>query len=136
MTSKHTVALTITSLLTILLVMLHLADDYSRGFSTGDLTSLPVTPVLALWLYATLMLVERRSGLVFILVMSLLSWGISILHLTGKSGITGGATPKTAGALFFAWTLLALGTTGMASVLLSVRGLLGLRRTKSGVAQS
>jgi hypothetical protein len=136
MPAKHAVTLTITSLLTILFTMFHLADDYSRGFSTGDLTSLPVTPVLALWLYATLMLSERRSGLVVILVMSLLAWGISILHLTGKSGITGGATPKTAGAVFFAWTLLALGTTGMASVLLSVRGLLGLRGSKSGVAPS
>jgi hypothetical protein len=136
MSQKHTVALTITSLLTLLLTTIHLADDYSRGFSTGDLTSLPVTPVLAVWLFATVMLVERRSGLVFILVMSLLAWGISILHLTGKSGITGGATPKTAGALFFAWTLLALGTSGMASVLLSARGLFGLRRARSGAGQS
>jgi hypothetical protein len=136
MPTRHTVSLTGTSLLTILLTMLHLADDYSRGFSVGDLTSLPVTPVLALWLYATLVLVERRSGHSVILLMSLLAWGISILHLTGKSGITGGAAPKTAGAVVFAWTLLALGTSGMASVLLSVRGLLGLRRTKSGVVQS
>jgi hypothetical protein len=136
MPTRHTVSLTVTSLLTILLTMLHLADDYSRGFSVGDLTSLPVTPVLALWLYATLVLVERRSGHSVILLMSLLAWGISILHLTGKSGITGGAAPKTAGAVVFAWTLLALGTSGMASVLLSVRGLLGLRRTKSGVVQS
>src|SRR5688572_31091488 len=58
-------------------------------------------------LIATLMLVERRSGLIVILVMSILATGISVIHLTGKSGITGGATPETAGAFFFAWTLLA-----------------------------
>jgi hypothetical protein len=136
MDAKHTTTLTVTSVLTIVLTMLHLADDYSRGFSVGDLTSAPVTPVLALWLYATMVLVERRSGKVVILVMSLLAWGISILHLTGKSGITGGATPKTAGAVVFALTLLALGTTAMASVLLSVRGLLGRRRTTTEAARS
>ena len=120
----------VTSILSILFTTLHLADDYSRGFSIGDLTSLPVTPVLAVWLVATLMLVERRSGLVVILVMSILATGISVIHLTGRSGITGGATPKTAGALFFAWTLLALGVTSISSVILSLRGLVSLRRRR------
>src|SRR5688500_67070 len=128
--SEHNLVLVITSLLVILFTTFHLADDYSRGFSTGDLSSLPVTPVLALWLIATLMLVERRSGLIVILVMSILATGISVIHLTGKSGITGGATPKTAGAFFFAWTLLALGVTSISSVLLSVRGLWSLRRSQ------
>src|SRR5688572_32175524 len=81
-------------------------------------------------LIATLMLVELQSGLIVILVMSILATGISVIHLTGKSGITGGATPKTAGAFFFAWTLLALGVTSISSVLLSVRGLWSLRRSQ------
>jgi hypothetical protein len=123
MPSKHTVTLTVTSLLSVLFTMVHLADDYSRGFSTGDLTSLPVAPILAIWVYATLVLGERRSGLVVILVMSLLASGLPVLHLMGRSGITGGATAKSAGALFFAWTLLVLGVTSVCSVILSVRGL-------------
>jgi hypothetical protein len=127
MPSKHTVTLTVTSLLSVLFTMVHLADDYSRGFSTGDLATLPVAPVLAIWVYATLVLGERRSGLVVILVMSLLASGLPVLHLMGRSGITGGATPKSAGALFFAWTLLVLGVTSACSVFLSVRGLWGLR---------
>jgi hypothetical protein len=128
MPSKHTVTLTVTSLLSVLFTMVHLADDYSRGFSTTDLTTLPVAPVLAIWVYATLVLGERRSGLVVILVMSLLASGLPVLHMMGRSGITGGATPKSAGALFFAWTLLVLGVTSVCSVFLSVRGLWGLRR--------
>lgn len=125
----HT-ALTTTSVLTILLTIVHLADDYSRGFSPGGLNNLPVAPVLALWLYAALMLVERRSGQAVVLLMSLLTSGLPIIHMTGKSGITGGAAPATAGALFFAWTLLAVGTTAIFSVILSARGLWRLRRGK------
>ena len=125
---KPNTSLTITSVLTILLTILHLADDYSRGFSPGGLNNLPVAPVLAVWLYATLVAVERRSGQVVILVMSILAAGLPVLHLSGKSGITGGADPESAGALFFAWTLLALGTTALVSVILAGRGLWSLRR--------
>ena len=126
--SKHSLILTVTTLLSILFTIVHLADDYSRGFSPGGLNNLPVAPVLALWLFATLILVERRSGLIAILVMTLLASGLPILHLAGKSGITGGATPESAGAFIFAWTLLALGTTSILSVILSARGLWRLRR--------
>jgi hypothetical protein len=120
--------LAVTSLLSVLFTMVHLADDYSRGFSTGDISSLPVAPVLAIWVYAILVLGERRAGLVVILVMSILASGLPVLHLMGRSGITGGATAKSAGAFFFAWTLLVLGTTSVCSVLLSVHGLWSLRR--------
>ncbi len=128
---KHTVALTVTSLLSVLFTMVHLADDYSRGFSTGDITSLPVAPVLAIWVYATLVRGERRSGHVVVLVMSILASGLPVLHLMGRSGITGGATAKSAGAFFFAWTLLVLGVTSVCSVILSVRGLWSLRRGRA-----
>jgi hypothetical protein len=97
----------------------------------GDVTSLPVNPVLALWVFSTLVLGERRSGLVVNLVMSLLAAGLPVLHLMGTAGITGGATPKSAGAAFFAWTLLALGTAAFCSALLSVRGLVALRRGRT-----
>ena len=42
---KHTVTLTITSLLTILFTTFHLADDMVRGFSPGGLSNLPVVLV-------------------------------------------------------------------------------------------
>jgi hypothetical protein len=119
---QHNSILTITSLLSILFTVVHL-DDYSRGFSPGGMTSLPVVPVLAIWVYATLVLGERRSGHVVILVLSLLASGLPVLHMSGTSGITGGAPAKSAGALFFAWTLLMLGVTSVFSVILSVRGL-------------
>lgn len=108
--------------------MVHLADDYSRGFSAGGLNNLAVAPVLAVWVYATLVLDERRWSRVVVLVMSLFASGLPILHMMGRSGITGGATAKSAGALFFALTLLVVGVASVVSVMLSVRGLWSLRR--------
>ena len=115
---KHTVTLTITSLLTILFSMFHLADDIVRGFSPGGLSNIPV---------ATLVLVERRSGCVIILVMSLLASGLPVIHMTGK-GVAGGRIAGSSGAFFFVWTLLAVGVTAVFSVILSARGLWNLRR--------
>jgi hypothetical protein len=128
---KHNVILTITSLLSVLFTMVHLADDYSRGFSPGGINNLPVVPVLALWVYAALVLAERRSGHVIMLIMSLLASGLPVIHMMGRSGLTGGATAKSAGALFFALTLLVVGVTSVCSVILSARGLWSLRRART-----
>jgi hypothetical protein len=125
---KHQVTLTITSLLSILFSIFHLTDDIVHGMFPGGLASLPVVLVLAVWLYATLVLVERRSGCVIILVLSLLALGLPVIHMTGSGGVTGGI--KSGGAFFFAWTLLALGVTAIVSVILSAGGVLSLRRVQ------
>lgn len=125
---KHTVILTITSLLTILLTTLHLTDDIVRGMSPGGLSNLPVVLVLVVWLYGTLVLPERRSGHVIILVASLLASGLPVVHMTNKGGAVGGGIAESGGAFFFAWTLLALGVTALFSVILSARGLRSLQR--------
>src|SRR5438045_9752892 len=77
----------------------HLTDDIIRGFAPGKLSNVFVVLVVTIWLYATLLLAERRSGHVIILVMSLLSSGIPVVHMTGKRGITAGI-PLSAGAFF------------------------------------
>jgi hypothetical protein len=128
---KHNVALAVTSLLSVLFTMVHLADDYSRGFSQSGISAVWVPPVLGIWVYATVLLDERRWGRIVILVMSLLAAGLPVLHLMGRSGITGGATPKSAGALFFAWTLLVVGAASVCAFMLSVRGLWSLRRNRA-----
>src|SRR5438105_1859182 len=123
---KHTLTLTIASLLTILFTTFHLADDIVRGFSPGGLSNIPVVLVWVVWVYATLVLVERRSGYVIILVMSVLASGLPVIHMTGK-GVVGGRIAGSSGAFFFVWTLLAVGVTAVFSVILSVRGLRSLR---------
>ena len=121
---KHTVTLTITSLLLVLLATIHQADDIVRGFSPGGLWNLSAVLVLALWVYATLVLAERRSWYVIILVMSMLTSGLPVIHMTGK-GLGAG---RSTGAFFFVWTLLAIGVIGLFAVILSARGLWRLRR--------
>ena len=123
---KHTVTLTITSLLSVLFTTFHLTDDIVHGMSPGGLSNLPVVLVLVVWLYGTLMLAERRSGYVIVLVLSLLASGLPVIHMTGSGGVTGGI--KSGGAFFFAWTLLALGVTAIFSIILSARGLRNLQR--------
>jgi hypothetical protein len=126
---KHQITLTITSLLSILFSMFHLTDDIVHGMFPKGFTSLPVVFLLVVWLYATLVLAERRSGLAIILVFSLLASGLPVIHMSGSGGMTAGI--KSGGAFFFAWTLLALGVTAIFSVILSAGGLYSLRRGRS-----
>lgn len=119
---KRNTALTIASLLSILFMTLHLADDIVRGMERGTLSDLIAVPILAVLLYGTVVLAGRRSGYVIIFLGSLLGVLIPVAHMKGV-GI-GGAIAKSSGAFFFIWTLLALGVTALFSVILSAQGLL------------
>ncbi len=122
---KHNVMLTITSLLSILFMTFHLTDDIIRGMASGRVSNLFGVLILVVWLYGTLVLAERRSGYVIILLGSLLGSGIPVLHMMGKG--VGGDFAKSSGAFFFVWTLIALGVTALFSVILSARGLWSLQ---------
>jgi hypothetical protein len=86
-------------------------------------------PILVVWLYGTLVLTERRSGYVIILLGSLLGLAVPVVHMMGKG--VGGKIAQSSGGFFFVWTLLALGVTALFSVILSVRGLWNLRGGQS-----
>lgn len=118
---KHGVLLTITSLLSILLFMTHVAHDIVHGFEEGRLWNLSAVLIFTVWLYGTLVLRERRLGYLIILLGSLLSLAAPILHMKGKG--VGGEFARSEGAFFFIWTILALGVTALFSVILSLRGL-------------
>src|SRR5712692_11668984 len=113
---KHNVMLTITSLLSILFMTFHLTDDIIRGMASGRVSNLFGVLILVVWLYGTLVLAERRSGYVIILLGSLLGSGMPVIHTMG------GGIAKSSGP-FSIWTLLTLGVTGVFSVILSARGL-------------
>jgi hypothetical protein len=72
-------------------------------------------------LSGALLLAERLSGHVIILLGSLLGLGIPFLHLMGPRGFVGRD-------FFFVWTLLALGASTAFSLVLAVRGLWSLKR--------
>jgi hypothetical protein len=123
---KENVMLTITSLLSILLFTLHLADDIARGFEKGGLSNLTAVPIFVVWLYGTLVLAERRSGYIIILLASLLGMGVPVIHMMGKGVGVASGIANSSGGFFFIWTLIALGVTTLFSVILSVRALWSL----------
>ena len=123
--TKHNVTLTVTSLLSIVLFWIHVTDDVVRGF---DRFPNPLGMLIwVVWLYGTLMLAERRSGQVIMLLGGLLAAAVPVLHMRGT-----GAVAKSDGAFLFLGTLLALGVTGMFSIILSARGLWLLIRKPDG----
>jgi hypothetical protein len=81
---KHNVMLTIASLLSILLMTFHLTDDIIRGMEKGGASNLVAVPILVVWLYGTLVLAERRSGYIIILLGSLLASGMPVIHMRGR----------------------------------------------------
>jgi hypothetical protein len=129
---KENVMLTITSLLSVLLLTFHLTDDIVRGFEKGGLSNLTAVPIFVVWLYGTLVLAERRSGYVIMLLGALLGLGVPIIHMKGKGVGVASGIANSSGGFFFVWTLIALGVTALFSVFLSVRGLwsLGWRRPR------
>ena len=88
--------LTRVSLLSILLFSIHLADDIVRGMEPGTATNLQVVPTFVLWLYGTLVVAERRSGQVIMLLGSLFAMLPAVAHMRGAG--VGGALAKTDGA--------------------------------------
>jgi len=110
---KNNLLLIIASLLSILFMTFHLADDIARGFEKGGLSNLTAVPILVIWLYGTLVLAERRSGYVIILLGSILGSGVPVIHFMRTGGVLGGEIGKSGGDLFFVWTLIALGVTAV-----------------------
>jgi hypothetical protein len=116
--------LTIASLLSILFLTFHLTDDIVRGFEPGGLTNLVGGVLISVvWLYGTLVLAERRSGYIIMLLGALLSLVVPYVHMKGKGvGVTS-SLGHSSGHFFFVWTLLAIGVLGLFSLILSARGL-------------
>ena len=125
---KHRVTLTIMSLLSILLFSVHWADEVARGLEPGTVSAAGGLLILAVWLSATLVFPERRWGLVIILLGSILASGVPVLHMQGRGLVLGRYGTTNANAMFFwVWTNIALGVSGMLSLVLSVRELWSLR---------
>ncbi|MGH9773318.1 MAG: hypothetical protein ACRD50_00040 [Candidatus Acidiferrales bacterium] len=121
---KRSVLLTIMSLLSILFMTFHLTSDalHARAGSpeAGGSTLIGV-PILAVWLYGTLVLAERRSGHIIMLVGSLIAVGMPVIHARGAGGFFHGVITGGSGPFLFVWTLHLLGVTGIFSLILSAR---------------
>jgi hypothetical protein len=121
---KESAILVVTSLLSIVLLTLHVTDDIVRGISKAEPSNTALV-VLALLLYGTLVLAERRSGYAIMLLVGLFAAAMPVIHMRGAHY---GEIARSAGGFFFVWTLWALGGLGGLTFILSVRGLWSLRR--------
>ena len=121
---KSNVMLTIASLLSVLFLTFHLADDIVRGFEPGGLSNLVGGVLISVvWLYGILVLAKRRSGYIIMLLGSLLSLLVPYVHMSGKGvGVTS-RLANTSGHFFFVWILIAIGVLGLFSFILSAREL-------------
>jgi biotin transporter BioY len=124
---KPNAVLVVTSLLSILLLTLHVTDDIVRGISKAEPAKIALL-VLAVLLYGTLVLSERRSGHVIMLLVGLFAAAMPVMHMRG---VHYPEIAKSTGGFFFVWTLWALGGLGGVTVMLSVRGLWNLRRSRA-----
>ena len=130
---KHNLLLRITSSLLVLLLTFHLAHDIVRGYEPGGISNL-IGGVLitVVWLYAVVVLGERRSGYIIMLLLSLFSLVVPYVHMQGKGVGTASRLVGTSGHFFFVWTLLAIGVLGLLSAILAAHGLWNFswRRTR------
>src|SRR3954469_24706687 len=121
---RRNTTLVVTSLLSIVLLTLHVTDDIVRGISKAE-PSKTALVVLAVLLYGTLVLAERRSGHVIMLLVGLFAAAMPVIHMRGAHY---GEIAHSTGGFFFVWTLWALGGLGGVTFILSARGLWSLRR--------
>jgi len=121
---KPNVLLTIASLLSLLFLTFHLAGDIVYGFEPGGLSNLVGAVLISVvWLYGILMLSERRSGYIIMLLGGLLSMFVPYVHMKGKGVGVASRIANTSGHFFFVWTLIAIGVLGLFAAILAARGL-------------
>jgi len=123
---KERALLVVTSLLSLLLLTLHITDDIVRGISKAESSNTALL-VLVVFLYGTLVLADTRSGHVIMLLVGLFAAGMPVIHMRGAHY---GEIARSAGGFFFVWTLWALGGLGGLTFTLSARGLWTLLRRR------
>jgi len=114
----HQRLLTLTSLLALTLFTLHWSDEISRGLEAGTMAAVGGFAILFVWLYATLVGLHRRWGLIIVLLAALLASAVPILHMQGAGLVGKRIAVASPGAFFWVWTNIALGLSGMISVAL------------------
>lgn len=121
---KPNAVLVVTSLLSLLLLTLHVTDDIVRGISKAESSNIALL-VLTIFLYGTLVLAQQRSGHIIMLIVGLLATLMPVMHMRGPHYPD---IAKSPGGFFFVWTLWALGGLGGVTILLSARGLWSLHQ--------
>ncbi len=117
---KQNNLLSVTSILSVLLLALHISQDIVFGFDRGGLNQLVGVAILLVVVCGALPLRERASGMVIMLLGGVVAAGMLPLHM--RNGLRPEFLEKS-GALLFVWTLYVLGVIGAFSVVLAVQAL-------------
>ena len=123
---KQAALLPTTSLLSVVFMTFHLADDIAFKMAPPGLSNLIALLIFVVWLYGTVVLAQRRAGYIIMFLGALSGLLVPVIHMRVPGGMLGGEIGKSGEAFFFVWTLFALGTTSALSLVLSVRGLWSL----------
>jgi hypothetical protein len=114
------------SLLSLVLLTLHITDDIVRGISNAEPAKTALV-VLVIFLYGTLVLSERRYGHVMMLLVGVFAAAMPLVHMGGAHYPE---IAKSPGGFFFVWTLWALGGLGGLTAVLAAQGLWSLMRRR------
>lgn len=117
---KHNDLLSVTSIVSVLLLALHISQDIVFGFDRAGLNHLVGVAILLVILCGAVLLREKTSGTVIMLLGGLMAAGMLPLHM--RHGLRLEFLQRS-GALLFIWTLYVLGVTGAFSVILAVLAL-------------
>lgn len=122
---KRNITLTISSLLTLALFLVHLTEDVLHDKAGLDPTGTVICLLIMLvLLYGTVELAGRRSGYVIMLLFGIAAAYMPFLHGLGPSAVRWG--------FLFVWTLLAIGVSGSFTAILSAGALWRSMRTRAG----
>jgi hypothetical protein len=125
---KQNDLLSVTSILSVLLLALHISQDIIFGFDRAGLNHLTGVAIFLVILCGAVLLRERTSGKVIMLLGGVMAAVMLPLHM--RNGLRPEFLEKS-GALLFIWTLYVLGANGTFSIILAVEALRGRRVVRS-----
>ncbi|MBI3504372.1 MAG: hypothetical protein HY059_05985 [Proteobacteria bacterium] len=121
---KQNDVLSVVSLLSVVLLALHISQDIVFGLDSAGLNHLAGVAILVVIVCGAVPLRERAAGKVIMLLGGVVAAGMLPLHM--RNGLRPELLERN-GALLFVWTLYVLGVTGGFAVVLAVLALRGRR---------
>lgn len=123
---SHHRLLTLLSLLAMVLVMVHGADDFILGFDRAMIQNWYLLSIWVVWSCGVALWRDRVSGRIILLLGGIAAVAVPVIHLNGRG--YGDAFVHSGAAIRFIVTLYALGTIGPMMIILSVREMLESQR--------
>jgi len=108
------------SILSVLLLALHISQDIVFGFDRAGLNHLVGVAILLVIVCGAVLLRERASGKAIMLLGGVMAAGMLPLHM--RHGLRPEFLGRS-GALLFVWVLYLLGVNGAFSIILAIRAL-------------